>query len=162
MKFEYRYPSYQELEAIWDANVGATPEDPRWLRWREEYLGFFHSGKAKTYCVFCDGIPVGEGTLLLDPSCSAIGGCTDLADGSSVANVNALRIQKAFEGQGHISALVRLMERDAAEAGYRFLTIGVDACESRNRAIYLHWGYRELIRQEIEDGELVLYYRKEL
>ena len=100
MKFEYRYPSYQELEAIWDANVGANPEDPRWLRWREEYLGFFHSGKAKTYCVFCDGIPVGEGTLLLDPSCSAIGGCTDLADGSSVANAMPCESKRHSKGKG--------------------------------------------------------------
>jgi len=79
-----------------------------------------------------------------------------------VANVNALRIEKAFEGQGHISKMVRLMEDFARERGCEELTIGVEARRARNLAIYLHWGYRRLVHCETEDGELVLYYAKPL
>jgi len=162
MQYEYHQATPTELEALWNANVAANPDDPRWLRWKEEYLSYNASGMARTYTVICDGAPVGEGTLLFDPRCSAVEGRTDLADGQKIANVNALRIRKAHEGQGHISALVRMMEQDAAAAGYTALTIGVDACEARNLAIYLHWGYRKLVCWEVEDGELVLYYQKTL
>lgn len=104
-------------------------------------------------------------SLLFDPSCSAVNGRTILADGKTVTNLNALRIEQAYEGQGQISKLVKLMEQYARDHGYTFITIGVDECEARNRAIYTHWGYTELILTEIEpdlEEEKVLYYRKPL
>ena len=94
--------------------------------------------------------------------CSAVRGRTCLADGAAAANVNALRIEKSCEGQGHVSALMRMMEAHAASLGYSSLTIGVEAQEARNLAIYLHWGYTEFVMSETEDGALVLYYRKKL
>ena len=94
--------------------------------------------------------------------CRAIGGRSLLADGRETANINALRIEKAYEDQGHISRLVKLMEKYAKDAGYERLTIGVEAHMTRNLAIYLHWGYREFVLSEVEDGVLVLYYQKKL
>lgn len=92
--------------------------------------------------------PIGEGTLLFSPQCNAIRGRTQLADGRRTANINALRIRKKHEGKGYISALVRMMEQHASENGYTHLTIGVEARETRNLAIYLHWGYDELVTAE--------------
>ena len=159
---EYRRATDDDLESLWNANIAENPDDPRWVRWKVEYIGYHHDGKGMTFAVVCDGEPIGEGTLLFSPDCGAIDGRTELADGATVANVNALRIRKAYEGQGHISALVRLMEQHAREHGFTRLTIGVDAKEARNLAIYLHWGYRSFVTFEMEDGELVLYYAKEL
>jgi len=46
------------------------------------------------------------------------------------------------------------------------MTIGVEAVEARNLAIYLHWGYTEFVHSEVElefDHEaLILYYAKNL
>lgn len=159
---EYRQATDDDLESLWKANIADNPGDPRWVRWKTEYIGYHHDGKSKTFAVVCDGKPIGEGTLLFSPACGAIDGRTELADGATVANVNALRIRKAYEGQGHISALARMMEQYARERGFTRLTIGVDAKEARNLAIYLHWGYRNFVTFEMEDGELVLYYAKEL
>lgn len=61
--------------------------------------------------VIHNGRPVGEGTLLFSPECSAIRGRTALADGCRTANINALRIRKKHKGKGYISALVRMMEQ---------------------------------------------------
>jgi|GEM_PF-4910962 len=50
-------------------------------------------------------------------------------------------------------------------AGYTSLKIGVESAETRNHAIYLHWGYDTFIESKISDivGEgLVLYYAKKL
>lgn len=98
--------------------------------------------------------------MLFSPERKAVGGRTQLADGRTVANINALRIDKAYEGKGHISKLVGLMGQYAAENGYKSLTLGVETHEARNLAIYLHWRYDEFVLSEVEDGMLVLYYKK--
>lgn len=159
---EVRVATAEDLETIWNRNLAEHPQDLRWCAWKEEYIAINRSGDAVTFVVVCDGEPVGEGTLLLSPSCSAIGGRTVLADGKRAANVNALRICKAYERIGYVSAMVRKMERYAAALGYTRLTIGVAAKETRNLAIYLHWGYTEFLMSELEEGELVLYYGKNL
>lgn len=160
--FEYRRATMQDLEEIWRMNIADNPDDPRWIGWREEYIAYNQSGMAATYVVVCDGHPVGEGTLLFSPACKAVLGREPLADGAMIANVNALRIRKEYEGQGHISKMMRMMEADAALCGYKRLTIGVEACETRNVGIYLHWGYDAYVMYEIEEGIPILYYAKDL
>ena len=118
------------------------------------------SGAAATFLVLHDDEPVGEGTLLLSPACRAIRGRTCLCDGKTVANINALRIQKTYEGQGHISGLMQAMTQYAKEIGIQALTIGVEAAETRNLSIYLHWGFDRFVMHEIEDDTLILYYAK--
>lgn len=162
MTFEYRPADPEALARIWQKSVDRNPGDARWLRWRDEYLALNADGRGQTFLILADGEPVGEGTLLFDPSCSAIGGRTILADGATVTNLNALRIEKPYEGQGHISRLVKMMEAHARSLGCDSITIGVDESEARNRAIYAHWGYADLILTELEDGERVLYYAKPL
>ena len=73
-----------------------------------------------------------------------------------------MRIEKEHEGQGHISRMVRMMEAYAKEQGYDRITIGVEAAETRNLAIYLHWNYTDFVMADVEDDALVLYYAKEL
>ena len=160
--FEYRKATPDDLERIWNMNIADNEGDARWVAWKHEYISYNQSGAAATFVVVCDGRPVGEGTLLFSPACGAIRGRTVLADGRHIANVNALRIRKEYEGQGHVSALMRMMQAYAAGLGYTRLTIGVEAKETRNLAIYLHWGYDEWVMSEGEDNELVLYYAKDL
>lgn len=160
--FEYRKATLNDLETIWNMNIADNDGDVRWVKWKDEYISYNQSGKAATFVVVCDGRPVAEGTLLFSADCGAIRGRSALADNIHTANVNALRIRKEYEGQGHISAMMRMMEAYAAELAYTRLTIGVEAKETRNLAIYLHWGYDKLVMSETEDDELVLYYAKEL
>ncbi|MBR5519299.1 MAG: GNAT family N-acetyltransferase, partial [Clostridia bacterium] len=159
---EIRPATEQDLETLWAQNIAENPDDPRWITWRDEYIRGNQDGSMRTFAILIDGHPVGEGTLLFAPTCSAIRGRTQLADGKQTVNVNALRIQSAYEGNGYVSAMVREMERFAAEKGYRAITIGVEANEARNLGIYLHWGYTALVHTEAEDGALVLYYQKTL
>ena len=162
MNFEYRQADPASLEKIWQKNVDRHPGDARWVRWKKEYIQMNLGGALRTFLVLADGEPVGEGTLIFSPECPAVAGRPMLCDGKTITNLNALRIEKRFEGQGHISRMVKLMESHARELGYTAITIGVDECEARNRAIYSHWGYSTLILTEEEDGEKVLYYSKPL
>ncbi len=162
MKYAYHPASPDELDQLWARTIASNPGDDRWKRWRDEYIQYNQTGAAKTFVVTADGIPVGEGTLLLSPDCAAIHGRLDLADGKNTANINALRIHEDYEGKGHISHLVKQMEAWAKEQGIATITIGVEAQESRNLGIYLHWGYQRLVCHDIENGVLVLYYAKDI
>lgn len=161
MESVYHIATKGELARLWEKNVAHHPEDERWKRWAEEYTGYNENGMAVTFAVVLDGEPVGEGTLLLSPECRAVSGFPVLVD-EVTGNVNALRIEKKWEGQGHISRLMQVLEEYARGLGLQALTIGVDAVESRNLGIYLHWGYDEFVMSEVDEGELVLYYRKKL
>ena len=160
--YEYRPATRQELEWLWEKDVAAHPGEEQWLQWRREYLENNRLGRCRTFAVLYRGEPVGQGTLLFSPRCSAVNGRQELANGAGVANVNALRIEQAHRGRGHMAQLMRVMEQYAKTAGCRTLTIGVEAAQTKNLAIYLHWGYNRLITHAQEEGALVLYYAKAL
>ncbi len=161
-KVEIRSATRLDLEEIWDQNIQDHPGDERWVSWKAQFISDNESGKAKTFVITNDGTTIGEATLLFSSECKAVQGRSFLADNESVANINALRIQKAYEGLGHVSKLISFMEAYIKEEGYQRLTIGVEAKESRNLAIYLHWGYDIHLGSSIEDDELILYYAKDL
>ena len=160
--FSYVKANEEKLNQVWDINIANHPDDDRWIRWKKRNIGEVSNGIMTTYLVLCDDVPVGEGSVLWDETCYAIKSRPQLATKGKVCNINGLRIIKKFEGQGHISKLFKLMEKDAKERGYEAVTIGVEAIEARNLAIYLHLGYTQLVHHEIEDGALVLYYQKTL
>ncbi len=162
MQFDYRPADPESLRIIWQRNIDRNPGDDRWVRWRDEYIAMNADGRLRTFIIFADGKPVGEGSLIFDTSCMAVVGRPMLCDGQTIVNLNALRIEKPYEGQGHVSRMVKRMEAYARDLGYTTITIGVEAKEARNRAIYAHWGYLDPVLTEVEDGEEVLYYGKAL
>ena len=97
--FCYHKATLADLEAIWDRSIRKNPDDPRYVRWKKQFIDDNLSGAAATFVVTADGDPVGEGTLLLSPDCRAIRGRTCLCDGRSTANINALRIRKEYEAR---------------------------------------------------------------
>ena len=160
--FQYVKANDQQLNQVWDINIQNHPGDDRWIRWKNRFVGENREGITSTYLVLCDDLPVGEGSVLWEEKCYPIKGRPMLATKGKICNINGLRIIKQYEGQGHISKLFKVMEQDARDKGYEYITIGVEAVEARNLAIYLHLGYTQLVHHEIEDGALVLYYQKKL
>ena len=161
-EYLYQPATEAQLEARWDINIAQNPGDDRWAAWRLSIIEDNKRGLLKTFVVLHEGLPVGEGTLVFSPQCIDLKGWDGLADGTSTVNVSALRMDKPHEGRGYMSKLVKVMEQYAREAGYQVITIGVEAKETRNLGIYLHWGYNNFISHAIEDGELVLCYSKQL
>lgn len=159
---EYRQATVEDLEKIWDKDIKKHNNEERWVRWKGQYIDYNKTGKAKTFVVLDNNDPIGQITVLFSPECSAVLNRPMLCDGKNVANMNAFRIDKAYEGQGHISKLVKMAEQYAKEKDIKYLTIGSEAKESRNLAIYLHFGYTEFITSFVEDGDLVLYYGKNI
>lgn len=160
--FLYKKASFDDLNRIWDRSIAENPGDDRYIRWKKQFIDDNASGRAATFVVLADGEPSGEGTLLLSPACRAVRGRSRLCDGAHTANINALRIRQQFEGQGHISTLMKTITEYAKSIGITRLTIGVEATETRNLGIYLHWGFDLFLMAEEEDGALVLYYGKDI
>ena len=136
--FNYRKATISDLESIWNKDIEQNKDDQRYLKWKQQV------------------------TILFSPNCSAVKNRPKLCNGTDTANMNAFRIEKKYENQGHISKLVKMAEEFARSKGIKFLTIGSEAKESRNLAIYLHFGYTEFVTSMIEDNDLILYYKKTL
>ena len=161
---EYRVATIKDLEKIWDKNIKNHPDDNRWVRWKEEYINYNKNNEAITFVVVNNDDPIGEMTLVLKSTVKAVVDKEYLCDNNVVANMNAFRIEKAYEGKGYISKLHSVIVNHAKSLGIEKLTIGVEANETRNIAIYLHFGYNKYIGHEIDkdDGSLVLYYEKNI
>ena len=163
----YRMATLSDLNNVWDKDIKDHPSDPRYIRWKKEYIDYNNNNEAKTFVAINeDNNVVGQITVVLKTNVKAVKGKEKLCDGESVCNMNAFRIDKNEEGKGHISKLVKMGEEYARSLGYKYITIGSEAKESRNLAIYLHFGYTEYLMCELDDSEedspLVLYYGKSL
>jgi len=157
LKAEYRILTDAEFDLLWDRNITANPDEPMWPIWRQRFRERIDEGQAISFGVILEGDPVGEGTLELNT-----GKNPRLCNGTDTAYLAALRIYPEHERQGHISKLVKIMEAHAKNLGFSRLTIGVEAAETRNLGIYLHWGYDKFIMSEGDGIELTLYYAKTL
>ncbi len=162
--FNYRIATDDDLERLWDYDINRHlgEERKQWERWKVQYLEYNKNGDATTFVVLDRDMPIGQITVLFSPNCSAVKDRPMLCDGKTIANMNAFRIKKEYEGQGHISKLVKMAEQYAKEKGIKYLTIGSEAKESRNLAIYLHFGYTEFVTSMVEDNDLILYYGKNI
>lgn len=162
--FSYRIATDDDLKKLWnyDINRHSGEEKKQWERWKIQYIEYNKNKDATTFAVLDNDEPIGQITVLFSPNCSAVKGRPMLCDGKTIANMNAFRIKKSYEGQGHISKLVKMAEQYAKEKGIKYLTIGSEAKESRNLAIYLHFGYTEFVTSIVEDDDLILFYGKNI
>ena len=158
----YRQATFEDLEKIWNKDIEKNDNEECWVRWKTQYIDYNKTGKAKTFVVLDGNDPIGQITILFSTECSAVKNRPMLCNGKTIANMNAFRIDEKYEGKGHISKLVKMAEQYAKEKGIKFLTIGSEAKESRNLSIYLHFGYTKFITSFFEDGELVLFYGKNI
>lgn len=160
--FNYRIATADDLERLWDYDINSNRGEEQWKKWKMQYLDYNKSGDATTFVVLDKNEPIGQITILFSPNCSAVKDRPMLCNGNDIANMNAFRIRKEYEGQGHISKLVKMAEKYAKERGIKHLTIGSEAKESRNLAIYLHFGYTKFVTSFVEEGELILFYEKDI
>ena len=163
---DYRIATIDDLNSVWDKDIERNQDDERWKRWKKEYIEYNKSDELKTFVAVDNGNVIAQISVVLKTNVKAVLGKKLLCDGKYIANMNAFRCDKEYEGKGHISKLVRLGEEYARKLGYKHMSIGSEARESRNLAIYLHFGYTEFVMHEFdadeEDRPLVLYYRKRL
>jgi len=161
-EFTYRIATLAEVTEMRDAQVAESGNDPDLIQWRTEFIEGNRHNRMRTYVILCNGVRIGSGTILLAPECRAVGGRHSLADGKMTANVNSLGVDKTYQGQGHMSRLVKLMEDDVRAEGFTTATIGVEITNGKNLGIYLHWGYTTYVTREDSENGFVVYFAKSL
>ncbi len=160
--FIYRKANLKDLNTIWDKDIKENKDDKRYIKWKESFINSNKNGDIVTFVVLNDGDPIGQCTIVLNVNNIKFKCKNFLCDGKEKAYLSTIRIEKQFEGQGHISKLVKTVEDFARKKGFYYLTIGVEAKESRNLAIYLHFDYTNFITSELDDDTLILFYQKSL
>ena len=162
---EYRIATYDDLVSVWDKDIARNNGNECWKRWKKNYIEYNKNNEAKTFVAVDGDDVVAQITVVLENNVGAVRDKPFLCDNQTV-NMNAFRCDKEYEGQGHISKLVKMGEAYAKSLGKKYATIGAEATIPRNLSIYFHFGYTEFLKaiEEEDDGvkELVLYYRKKL
>ena len=69
---------------------------------------------------------------------------------------------KTYEDGDYMLTLIRYMEQYAKNIGYSYLSIGFRPNDLTKLAIYSELGYDTFIESELKDGNLHLYYSKEI
>ncbi len=160
--FSYKKASLDELDKIWDKDIEENRDDKRYITWKKEFIDAASKGDIVTFVILCDDDPIGQCSIVINKN-NIKNPCRDLlCDGENKVYLSTLRIEKQFEGQGHISKLVKVAEKYAKDRGFSSITIGSEAQESRNLAIYLHFGYTKFVTSCVEDNSLILFYEKSL
>jgi len=160
--FSYRKATLEDLEKLWDNDIKENSGDKRYVKWKQEFINANIEGNLTTFVVLKDDEPIGQISLVfnlknLKAECREM-----LCNNKNMAHFATFRINKKYEGQGHISKLVKLAEDYAKEHGITYLTIGSEAKESRNLGIYLHFGFTEFITSIVEENNLILFYGKSI
>ena len=160
--FIYRKATIKDLNTIWDKDIKENKDDERYIKWKKSFIDSNKNGDIVTFVVLNDNGPIGQCTIVLNAN-NINFKCKDLlCDSKEKAYLSTIRIEKQFEQQGHISKLVKTVENFAKKKGFSYLTIGVEAKETRNLAIYLHFNYTHFITSELDDNTLILFYQKSL
>lgn len=128
----------EEMERRWEDEIALHAEKGNWLVWRDEAIASFRTGRSIPYYGILDGKIICEATVVPDPDPAVLGG---LPAGCRAAELCAFRTVRAHRGQGWFSRLMDFLQRDLRERGFTFAVVGVEPSETRNLAIYRHWGF---------------------
>lgn len=64
----YRSANLDDLEYLWNRNIAENNNKTQWTNWKKQFIEDNKNGRALTFVVFDNDIPVGEGTLLFLPT----------------------------------------------------------------------------------------------
>ena len=133
-----------------------------WITWKQEAIDEFNKGTTITYMGFLNGEIISECSAAIDKS--RVQNSDGLVD-DKTAYLFAFRTNKEHQGKGYFSILFKYMINDLISRGYEKVTLGVEPCEEKNKAIYFKYGFTEHIKDAQEsypDGTMidVEYYSK--
>lgn len=72
----------------------------------------------------------------------------DLADGKNICYFSNLWVHPKLRGHKIGSKLVRFVEKEAKKKGFEYLTLGVNIDNEKNKSIYSHLGFNEIVKNK--------------
>lgn len=163
--FICKIASLQEMNTKWDYEIAHSGADrENWIVWKKRNMENYRQGYIIPYYGILEGTIICEATAMLHPD--IVQNSSGLVDSHTVY-LSAFRTIDGFQGKGYFSRLFHFMINDLRHRGFTRATLGVEPDEKKNRAIYAHYGFTELIKSDQEyypDGTVinVEYYGKAL
>ena len=145
--------SMEEMKQKWDYEIAQHSEKENWIVWKGEAIESVRTGRSIPYYGILDGTVICEATAVLNPDFEPACGKTD-----QTVELCAFRTNKQYRGKGYFSKLMRFLQEDLKQKGYRRAVVGVEPEEKRNREIYRHWGFTEPVASGTEtypDGTVI-------
>ena len=162
--FVCKIATRDEILKRFDYEISINPDEiENWLIWKKEYMDM-PEWKRISYFWLLDDDVICEATAAL--SSDACQNMEDLMDGKT-AYLFAFRTNKEFRWQWYFSELFKFMIDDLKSRWYEQVILWVEPTEIKNKKIYFHYGFDELVKTDVEknpDGSSVVveYYRKYL
>ena len=154
-----------DMYTKWNYEIEKAKEDKaNWIVWKELHITNFNRGLIIPYYGLLNNEIICEATAAIDKKVIQNG--EGLID-NETAYLMAFRTNDEYQGQGYFRELFKYMINDLKNRGYKYVTLGVEPKETKNKSIYSRYGFNEFIKEEYEeypDGTKVLveYYRKTL
>lgn len=157
-----RVPTREELERRWETLAQNQDGGGNWSIWKDQALEQAEKGMCIPYYGFLGEEIVCEATAMLCPE--VVQNSAGLVDGST-AYLAAFRTVEEYRGKGYFSQLFTYLLEDLKKRGFTRVTLGVEPSQERNKAIYAHFGFTQLVKRGWEtypDGTAipVEYYQR--
>ncbi len=140
----------------WEKVRGAESNYKRYL---DMYFNDYISGRSIFFVVKDDLNPVGS--IILE-FCELDDISVSYVSKEKYCFLSTFKIEKPYEGHGHISKLTKMAENVASKMGYTYAIISVEESNQRAKSIYTHFGYKEVISHKQEYGRNIIFLGKKL
>lgn len=156
----------EELKRKAEYEINRHPGNPLWVEFKEHAIKNFNQGNSILYIGILNNEIICEATAIIKEE----GFVGDIDDPSNLLSneqvyLSGFRTNKPFEGQGYFSKLLKFMECDLKNRGYKKMALGVEPCLVRNIQLYFHWGFTNYIKTIVEGNEtqnVFIYYYKDI
>lgn len=154
-----------DMNKKWDYEINKADDDKaNWIVWKELHITNFNKGLTIPYYGFLNDEIICEATAVLDKRVIQNG---DNLINDETAYLMAFRTNLEYQGKGYFRELFKYMINDLKSRGYKYVTLGVEPSEVKNKEIYSRYGFNDFIKENYEKYQddtkvLVEYYRKTL
>ena len=157
--FTYSIASIEDIELLFQKRLQERNSDPSYKHSLDNYFDDFVSGKSIIFVVKNGEEPIGSINLEF---CQLTDIVSSYVSGKKYCYLSTFKIEKIYEGQGHISKLTKKAEDIARKLGYQYSIISCEETNQRVKSIYNHFGYTEVVAQTQERGHNIVYLGKQL
>lgn len=157
--FTYSIASIDDLRILFNKRLIERNYDLEYKACLDLYLSDFINGKSIIFVAKRYDEPIGSINLEF---CQLPNIDKSYVPNKKYCYLSTFKIEKIYEGQGHISKLVKLAENLAEDLGYTFSVISCNENNQRAKSIYKHFGYTRVVKREYINKSNILYLCKTL
>ena len=157
--YTYSIATVDDVKLLFEKRLKERASYPNYKVCLDMYFDDYISGKSIIFAIKKNENPIGSITLEF---CKLDDIANSNVSKMKYCYLSTFKIEKIYEGQGHISKLIKLAETVACKLGYYYAIIACEETNQRVKSIYDHFGYTEVITRKQDNGHQMVYLGKRL